>query len=78
MSLESPQRERPGPVLRMLLPMIRWLWPRVGTPLHVRLYRLLGGRLVGGGVRVRGAVSSRVDAEVLSACGVVGGGRAAV
>ena len=33
----------------MLLPMIRWFWPRLGTPLHVRLYRLLGGRLVGGG-----------------------------
>ena len=49
MSQVSPQRERPGPVLRMLLPMIRWLWPKFGTPLHVRLYRLLGGRLVGGG-----------------------------
>ena len=46
MSQVSPQRDKPGPVLRMLLPMIQWLWPRVGTPLHIRLYRLLGGRLV--------------------------------
>ena len=47
MSQVSPQRDKPGPVLRMLLPMFQWLWPRVGTPFHVRLYRLLGGRLVG-------------------------------
>ena len=47
MSQESPQREKPGPLLRILLPIIQWLWPRVGTPLHVRVYRLLGGRLVG-------------------------------
>ena len=45
MSQVSPQREKPG----LLLRMIQWLWPRVGTPLHVHLYRLLGGRLVGGG-----------------------------
>ena len=45
----SPQRDKPGLVLRMLLPMIQWLWPKAGTPLHVRLYRLLGGRLAGGG-----------------------------
>ena len=49
MSQVSPQRDNPGRVLRMLLPMVQWLWPRVGTPLHVGLYRLLGGRLVGGG-----------------------------
>ncbi len=49
MSQESPQRNKPGRALRMLLPMFQWLWPRVGAPLHVRLYRLLGGRLVGGG-----------------------------
>ncbi|HAL49034.1 MAG: nitroreductase family deazaflavin-dependent oxidoreductase [SAR202 cluster bacterium] len=49
MSQESPQRGKPGPVLRVLLPMLQWFWPRVGTPLHVRLYRLLGGRVVGGG-----------------------------
>jgi deazaflavin-dependent oxidoreductase (nitroreductase family) len=49
MSRVSSQREKPGPVLRMLLPMIQWLWPRVGTTFHIRLYRLLGGRLVGGG-----------------------------
>ena len=48
MSQASPQRDKPRPVLRMLLPMIQWVWPRVGTPLHVRLYRQLGGRLVGG------------------------------
>ena len=48
MSQVSPQRDKPGPVWRMLLRMIQWLWPRVGTPLHVRLYRLVGGRLVGG------------------------------
>jgi deazaflavin-dependent oxidoreductase (nitroreductase family) len=28
--------------------MLQWLGPRIMTPLHVRLYRLLGGRLVGG------------------------------
>ena len=49
MSQASPQPDKPGLLLRMLLPMIRWFWPRIGTPLHVRLYRLLGGRLVGGG-----------------------------
>ena len=49
MSQASPQRDKPGLVFRTLLPMIQWLWPRVGTPLHVRLYLLLGGRLVGGG-----------------------------
>ena len=49
MSQESPQPEKPGPVLRTLLPFIQLFWPRVGTPLHVRWYRLLSGRLVGGG-----------------------------
>ena len=49
MSQVSPQREKPGLLWRMLLPMIQLLWPRVGTPLHVRWYRLLGGRLAGGG-----------------------------
>ncbi len=44
MSQVSPQREKPGPGWRML----QWLGPRIMTPLHVRLYRLLGGRLVGG------------------------------
>ena len=48
MSQVSPQREKPGPVLRMLLPVLQWLRPRIITPLHVRVYRLLGGRLVGG------------------------------
>ena len=28
--------------------MLQWLGPRIITPLHVGLYRLLGGRLVGG------------------------------
>ena len=28
--------------------MLQWLGPRIITPLHVSLYRLLGGRLVGG------------------------------
>ena len=45
MSQESPQREKPGLAWRML----RWLGPRIITPLHVGLYRLLGGRLVFGG-----------------------------
>ncbi len=44
MSQESPQREKPG----LLWRMIQWLAPRI-TPLYLRLYRLLGGRLVGGG-----------------------------
>ena len=45
LSQERPQREKPGPVWRMF----QWLGPRIITPLHVRVYRLLGGRLVGGG-----------------------------
>jgi deazaflavin-dependent oxidoreductase (nitroreductase family) len=50
MSQQSPQREKPGAVLRMLLPFLQLFWPKVGTPVHVRLYRRLGGsRLVGGG-----------------------------
>lgn len=49
MSQVSPQRNQPGLLWRMLLPVTQRLWPRVGTPLHVRLYRLMGGRLVGGG-----------------------------
>ena len=48
MKQESLQREKPGPLLRMLLPMMRWLRPNIITPLHVRLYPLLGGRRVGG------------------------------
>ena len=48
MSQGSPQREKPGLLLRMLLPVLRWLRPRIITPLHVRVYRLLVGRLVGG------------------------------
>ena len=32
----------------MLLPVLQWLRPRIITPLHVCLYRLLGGRVVGG------------------------------
>ncbi len=44
MSQVSPQREKPGPVWRMF----RWLGPRIIAPLHLRMYRLLGGRLVGG------------------------------
>ena len=44
MSQESPQRENPGLGWRML----QWLGPGIVTPLHVILYRLLGGRLVGG------------------------------
>ena len=28
--------------------MLQWLGPRIITPLHVRMYRLLGGRLVFG------------------------------
>ena len=44
MSQVSPQREKPG----LLLRMIQLLAPRI-TPLYLRLYRLLGGRLVGGG-----------------------------
>ncbi len=59
MSQASPQRDKPGLVLRMLLPMIRWFWPRVGTPLHVRWYRLLGGRLAGGGVLLLTTVGRR-------------------
>ncbi len=43
MSQVSPQREKPGPAIRMF----RWLAP-ILTPLLIRLYRLLGGRLVGG------------------------------
>ncbi len=48
MSQESPQREKPGLGWRMLLPMIQMLAPRILTPLYLRLYRLLGGRLGGG------------------------------
>ena len=40
----SSQREKPGLMLRM----IQWLAPRI-TPLYLRLYRLVGGRSVGGG-----------------------------
>ena len=40
----SRERENPGLGWRML----QWLGPRIITPLHVGLYRLLGGRLVGG------------------------------
>ena len=43
MSQESPQREKPG----LLLRMFQLLGPI--TPLYLRVYRLLGGRLVGGG-----------------------------
>ncbi|MFQ5979067.1 MAG: nitroreductase/quinone reductase family protein [Candidatus Heimdallarchaeota archaeon] len=43
MSQVSPQREKPNRLWRMIL----WLGPRIIFPLHVRLYRLLGGRLVG-------------------------------
>ncbi len=43
MSQVSPQREKPGPGWRIL----QWLGPRIITPLHVRLFRLLGGRLIG-------------------------------
>ena len=39
MSQVNPQREKPGPVWRMF----QWLGPRIITPLHVRLYRLLVG-----------------------------------
>ena len=39
----SPQQEKPGPAIRMF----RWLAP-IFTPLLIRLYRLRGGRLVGG------------------------------
>ena len=63
MSQVSPQREKPGPVMRMLLPMIQWLWPRVGTRLHVRLYRLLGGRLVGGGSLLLTTVGLSLSSE---------------
>ena len=55
----SPQREKPGLLWRILLPMIQWLWPRVGTPLHLRLYRLLGGRMVGGGSLLLSTVGRR-------------------
>ena len=48
MSQVSPQREKPGLLWRMLWRMFQWLWPRIITPLHVRLFRLLGGRLIGG------------------------------
>ena len=39
----SPEQEKPGPQIRMF----RWVAP-ILTPLLIRLYRLLGGRLVGG------------------------------
>ena len=44
MSQVSSQREKPG----LLLRMIQLLAPRI-TPVYLRLYRLLSGRLVGGG-----------------------------
>ena len=59
MGQESPQRDKPGLLWRMLLPMIQWLWPRVGTPLHVRVYRLLGGRLDSGGRLLLATVGRR-------------------
>ncbi len=55
MSQVSPQREKPGPGWRMF----QWLGPRIITPLHVRLYRLLGGRLVGGGSALLTTVGRR-------------------
>jgi hypothetical protein len=42
MSTANPQRERPGPVMRMIIGLL----PTV-TPVHVWLYRTLGGRNVG-------------------------------
>ena len=48
-------------MLRVLLPLLQWRWPRVGTPLHVRLYRLLGGRLVGGTSLLLTTVGRRSD-----------------
>lgn len=42
MSTANPQREKPGPVMRMII----GLMPTV-TPVHVWLYRTLGGRIVG-------------------------------
>ena len=46
MSKVSPQREKPG----LLLRMIQWLAPRFAPLyLYLRLYRLAGARLVGGG-----------------------------
>ena len=39
----SPQQEKPGVTIRLF----RWLAP-IFTPLLIRLYRLLGGRLIGG------------------------------
>ena len=54
MSQVSPQREKPG----LLLRMIQLLAPRI-TPLYLRLYRLLGGRLVGGRVLLLTTVGRR-------------------
>ena len=39
--------------------MFQWLGPTVITPLHVRVYRLLGGRLVGGGALLLTTVGRR-------------------
>ncbi len=47
MSQESRQREEPGPLPRVMFAMLRWVRPRIITPIHIRLYQLLGGRLVG-------------------------------
>ena len=45
MSQESPKRDKPGLGWRIF----QWLGPRIITPVHVRLFRLLGGRLIGEG-----------------------------
>ncbi len=45
---KSIMSEDGGRTPRRVWRMLQWLGPRIITPLHVRLYRLLGGRLVGG------------------------------
>ena len=55
MSQVSPQREKPSPKWRML----QWLGTKIIIPLHLRLYRLLGGRLVGGSTLLLTTVGRR-------------------
>ena len=54
--------------------MIQWLWPRVGTPIHVRLYRLLGGRLVSGGSLLLTTVGRRSGQPRTVIVGYIGDG----
>ena len=48
MQRKSIMSDDGGQTPRAVWRVLQWLGPRMITPLHVSLYRLLGGRLVGG------------------------------